>query len=175
MLGADGKAAHSWRVLLLEFLDQEEMLKQYSFKEPWNGPNNRKLADKMPFQYRVAEDPKSRGHLTSYVLLVGAKTAFPGHKTVKFEEITDGRDKSILVAEAEGFSIHWMEPRDWNVDVFSIKMSDVKEPGLSSHNPRGSYIALADGLRMCLDFSTPAEQLRRMSTIAGREEVNLIW
>ena len=172
VLGADGKPAHSWRVLLLEFFDPD-LFTQYDFKEPWNGPNNRKLADKMPSQYRVSWDPNGRGTLTSYIVLVGGKTAFPGDKTVKLKDITDGLDKTILVAEAEGFNIHWMEPRDWDIGAFPIKISDVKKPGFSSQNRRGPCIALADATIMCLDINAPVDQLVRMSTIAGGEEVNL--
>jgi hypothetical protein len=158
---------------LLEIIDPE-LLKQYSFNEPWDGPNNRKLADKMPGQYRVASHTNERNkHFTSYVVLVGAKTAFPGDKTVKFKDITDGLDKTILVAEAEGFNVHWMEPRDWDVDKFPIEISDVKKPGFSSHNRRGPCIATADATIRILDLSTPVDQLRAMSTIAGGEKVDL--
>ena len=173
LAGADGKPAHSWRVLLLEFLDQEELLKQYKFDEPWNGPNNRKLADKMPGQYRVSTDPKKRGVLTSYVVLSGAKTAFPGAKTVKIGDIKDGLGNTILVAEAEGFNIHWMEPRDWDVDRFPIQISDVQKPGFSSHNRRGPSVALADAIILRLSLSAPVDQLLGMSTVAGGEKIDL--
>jgi len=177
VLGADGKPAHSWRVLLLPFLDSdyEALLKQYDFKEPWNGPNNRKLADKMPSQYRVASHRNAGNKFfTSYVVLVGPKTAFPGHKTVKLNDITEGLGNTILVAEAEGLNIHWMEPRDWDVGAFPIKISTVTKPGFSTHNRgRGPCIALADAIIRCLDINTPVDQLVGMSTIAGGEKVNL--
>ena len=41
----DGKPMHSWRVLILPFLEQRELYNAYNFAEPWDGPNNRKLAD----------------------------------------------------------------------------------------------------------------------------------
>ena len=34
---------HSWRVLLLPYLDRSDLYKAYDFTEPWDGPNNRKL------------------------------------------------------------------------------------------------------------------------------------
>jgi hypothetical protein len=173
VLGADGKPAHSWRVLLLEFIGQDELLRDYKFDEPWDGPNNRKLAGRMPSQYRVASDAKSRGTLTSYVVLVGPKTAFPVGKPVQLRDITDGLDKTILVAEAEGFDIHWMEPRDWDVSAFPVRTSDATQPGFSSHNRRGPCVALADASIIFLNRSAPPEQLLFMSTIAGGEEIDL--
>ena len=37
----NGKPMHSWRVLILPFMDRDDVYKKYSFKERWNGPNNR--------------------------------------------------------------------------------------------------------------------------------------
>jgi translation elongation factor EF-Tu-like GTPase len=41
----DGKPMHSWRVLILPFLEQQELYHAYNFAEPWDGPNNRKLME----------------------------------------------------------------------------------------------------------------------------------
>ncbi len=39
----NGRPMHSWRVLILPFLEYDDLYKQYNFNEPWDGPNNRKL------------------------------------------------------------------------------------------------------------------------------------
>ncbi len=44
----DGKPMHSWRVLLLPYLERRTLYEKYRFDEPWNGPNNRKLALEKP-------------------------------------------------------------------------------------------------------------------------------
>ena len=44
----NGKPKHSWRVLILPFVEQKALYKRYNFDEPWNGPNNRKLAGRRP-------------------------------------------------------------------------------------------------------------------------------
>ena len=43
-----GKPLHSWRVLILPFLDEGALYKQYDFSEPWDGPNNSRLLARMP-------------------------------------------------------------------------------------------------------------------------------
>src|SRR5579863_7317837 len=43
VMGNDGKPWHSWRVLLLPFLDQKPLYDRYRFDEPWNGTHNRDL------------------------------------------------------------------------------------------------------------------------------------
>ena len=39
----NGQPMHSWRVLILPFVEQSPLYDQYDFDEPWNGPNNSKL------------------------------------------------------------------------------------------------------------------------------------
>jgi hypothetical protein len=44
---AAGKPMHSWRVLMLPFIDHVQVYDEYDFAEPWDGPHNRKLADRI--------------------------------------------------------------------------------------------------------------------------------
>ncbi|MEZ6114117.1 MAG: DUF1559 domain-containing protein [Pirellulaceae bacterium] len=37
---ANGRPMHSWRVLILPFMEQRELYDQCRFDEPWDGPNN---------------------------------------------------------------------------------------------------------------------------------------
>ena len=43
----DGRPMHSWRVLILPLLEQRTTYDAYDFAEPWDGPNNRRLADRV--------------------------------------------------------------------------------------------------------------------------------
>ena len=45
---ATGKPMHSWRVLILPYLEQQALYAQYNLSEPWDGPNNIQLLDKVP-------------------------------------------------------------------------------------------------------------------------------
>ena len=45
---ATGRPMHSWRVLILPFLEQQSLYEQYDFREPWDGPNNIQLLGNMP-------------------------------------------------------------------------------------------------------------------------------
>ncbi len=39
---------------ILPYIEQKELYKAYNFDEPWDGPNNRKLIDKMPAIYSLS-------------------------------------------------------------------------------------------------------------------------
>jgi hypothetical protein len=75
--GTTGKVPYSWRVAILPYLGHEVLFKQYDFDEPWDGPNNRKLLDKMPKVYSYPDphgNPLSPGKST-YFVLTGEATA----------------------------------------------------------------------------------------------------
>ena len=40
----NGKPMHSWRVLILPYLDYDDLYKAYDFSEPWDGPKNKTAA-----------------------------------------------------------------------------------------------------------------------------------
>jgi hypothetical protein len=50
---ADGRPALSWRVLMLPYIEQGALYQQFRFDEPWDGPNNIKLLDRMPKIYQL--------------------------------------------------------------------------------------------------------------------------
>jgi hypothetical protein len=78
--GSDGRRMHSWRVLILPFLPgaKTSLYQRYQWEEPWDGPNNRMLADEIP-QYLKCPSRPDTDHdpYTSYVVVTGPATAFP--------------------------------------------------------------------------------------------------
>jgi hypothetical protein len=75
VFGPDGKPWHSWRVLLLPYLEQAEFYGQYDFSQPWDSPANAKLAARIVDVYRdparKVDDPAA-----GYVVLVGPDALF---------------------------------------------------------------------------------------------------
>ena len=50
--GGGKKYPVSWRVLILPYIEEDELFKQYRFDEPWDGPNNIQLLQRMPRTFR---------------------------------------------------------------------------------------------------------------------------
>ncbi len=71
VFGPDGKPWHSWRVLILPYLEQSGIYNQYDFSQPWDSPKNRALIDKMPSVYRDPLNGETTGSSTHYSVLVG--------------------------------------------------------------------------------------------------------
>jgi hypothetical protein len=164
LLDKAGKPAHSWRVLLLEYLDPTTY-KLYRFDEPWNGPNNRKLESSMPSCYACPADPETkRRWQANYFVVVGPDTVFPGEKTTKREDIKRPQDETILLIEAIGQDTHWMEPKDLMAESMSFEQNDSKKNSVSSHHRRSPGVYMVDGTMLWLD-GVKAERLKQMLSI----------
>ncbi|HVJ79437.1 MAG TPA: DUF1559 domain-containing protein, partial [Planctomycetia bacterium] len=119
--GPDGRPWHSWRVLLLPFMEYRELHAEYDFKEPWDGPNNSKLLQKAPRHYAFDGAPIGDG-VANYLAVVGSETIWPGAAARKPEEIADSPDETILVVENRGADVKWTEPRDLALSAFNHRI-----------------------------------------------------
>lgn len=176
----NGKPMHSWRVLILPFLEQENLYKQYRFDEPWDGPNNSLLAKMYPEMphYRCPSDPDTDppSGTTSYLAVVGPETVWPGAKAVSLAKIKDGSSNTLLVVESHNTGIHWMEPRDLHTTQMPLSICPTQGQGICSlHGPKPelAQVVLADGSVRALTDDTPPATVRALLTIAGGEEVDL--
>jgi len=141
IVGPDGKPWHSWRVLILPYLGRKDLFDAYNFDEPWDGPNNSKLAQKMPKNYRCPSDPNSYGiAMANYFAITGDETVWPNGKSVKLSDITGGKDRTILLVEMPNSGINWMEPLDIKLeDVHNLLSSKSPIKFFSSHPYKHGY------------------------------------
>ena len=163
---ASGAPAHSWRVLLMLW-DEPKLFADYRLDEPWNSPNNRKLESLMPSFFRcpsekISEDSPNRWH-TNYFVVVGNDTLFPGPKSISFKDLGRPTASTVMLVEATGQGIHWMEPRDLNYDTMSFEINDPIRPSLSAKH-RFPNLAMADVTRIYSGNLSP-EQFRKMVLI----------
>ncbi len=168
----DGKPMHSWRVLLLPFLDCHEVYKQYRFDEPWNGPNNSRLADQMPGIYAMTGCAKPGNVTTNYLRVIGEETASPISHTLRESDIKDGTANTLFIVENVDAEVHWMEPRDLVFDSMSFTISDPN--GVSSwlEPPAGATL---DGAVRKISPRMPADMVKAAFTIAGGENNVAHW
>lgn len=155
----DGRPMHSWRILLLPFLGHRDLYERYRFDEPWNGPNNRKLGGRMPPEFHCPADVGAEAH-TSYFVVVGPKTIFPGAVPVPISDISDGTVNTILLVEAADREVNWLEPKDLTYEEGRRGINAPTDRGISSHHNGGAMVAFADGSRELLPDQIPLQQLQ---------------
>jgi hypothetical protein len=169
---ANGKPMHSWRVLILPQLDERGLYERYDFNEPWDGPKNSLLARSMPEVFACPADPDARTKgETSYMVLVGPQTLFPGRTTSRTGNITDDRAMTILVAEIPVAGVVWTEPKDLNATRMQFSIQSGMSGEIGSYHPKGAHVVMVDGTVRFIDQLFAADYLQSMSTPQGGEDI----
>ncbi|OHB83917.1 MAG: hypothetical protein A2V98_11460 [Planctomycetes bacterium RBG_16_64_12] len=167
----DGRPMHSWRVLLLPFLEERALYEQYNFDEPWDSPGNQALAGRMPAVYRCPSDAPPNASDTDYAMIVGPGTLFDGTTVTRFQDVMDGTSNTLLFVEVAGAEIHWMEPRDLDIQALSPQINNPAGPAIRSYHPGGLNAALCDGSVHFLSESIDPGVLQLLITIADGQPV----
>ncbi|MCU0959840.1 MAG: DUF1559 domain-containing protein [Pirellulaceae bacterium] len=147
----EGRPLHSWRVALLPYLEQQRLYDQYNFNEPWDSPNNLRVAQQMPPVFSCPSAPAAPGsELTHYVVVVGdpanpqrQSLFMPNHWT-KISQVLDGTSNTLLVVETAD-PVRWTQPdSDPTFDQVGTRVeAGPSVPG--SFHPGGANVAMADG------------------------------
>jgi type II secretory pathway pseudopilin PulG len=185
---AQGKPMHSWRVQILPFLGETALYNKYNFNELWNGPNNSKLAQQIPEVYRCpshSDDQAATSGETHYFAIVDPKTAWPGGKGRHLKQFADGTAWTIMVIEASGLGINWMDPRDVSLDE-AIELMTTKPRSGHSHVVDGflattyyetslRYVAFCDGHVQLIEQLRDPWFAKALLTAAGGEQLSPVY
>jgi len=167
----NGRPMHSWRVLILPYLEQKPLYAQYDFSEPWDGPNNRKLHGIDVFVYGCPSDRERAPRMTNYLAVVGPATAWPGTDSTRLVDFSDGMSSTILVVEVHNSGVHWMEPRDLHVVQMAPGVNSEAGQGISSAHEGGANVLFADGSVRFLPDDVLRDVFEALLTIDGGETV----
>ena len=163
-----GTPIHSWRVLLLPYIEQRELYAQYDFTKPWNDPVNLKIANQMPQTYMLHGDFQPGMTTTNYLVVTGESTVWPDTKSMSHEQVTDDPGSTIQIVENLGLHVHWMEPRDLSLDSMSFQIND---PAGVSSKYESPAVVMVDGRITQLDKDLPTETLKALLTATGGEQL----
>jgi hypothetical protein len=145
----DGKPLLSWRVMLLPYLDQNELYKQFKLDEAWDSPHNKKLLAKMPVTYQAPSAKPKHPHGTVYQAFVGNGAFFEGKKGIRLVDITDGTSNTIMIVEAAN-DVPWTKPEDlpFNPDKPLPKLGGLySTPGFNAAICDGSVRYFSGGVK----------------------------
>ena len=165
---ADGQPMHSWRVLILPYVENSPMYHSYRMNEPWNSPGNLAITARMPDFYDCPSNSQGRetGE-THYLALDGPGSALNSREPVRVEDLVDGPSQTLMVVEARHSGVHWTKPRDIDIRQPHSAAPD----GLSSFHFGGFQAALADGTVRFIPENIDPQNLKAWMTINGGETV----
>ncbi len=197
-IGPDGKTPHSWRVELLPYIERmdgnklgagtyKDIYDAYKFDEPWDGPNNKKLIEKMPDVFRApGDEPKST--TTSYFAVTSrywedlirdrdkegkpntAATLFDGLAGRHMKDISDGTSYTIMLVESKlirevPVSVPWTKPDD------VVYEAEKPVPAIGGIHKEGYFAGFADGSPHWIPSGIDEKTQRGLFTRAGGEGV----
>jgi hypothetical protein len=173
----------SWRVEVLPEMEQVNLRAIYHDDQLWNAESNRSAAKTAPrfSQCPVAlrtNDDQGRQY-TSYAAVTGSHTAFSDEGRKDFPKgIRDGTTQTAIVVEASGQDIVWTEPRDVNVDLQPIEITDGSRPRevppglISSDHVGGANMHFAGGNSRFVSSKIDRKVLKALLTIDGGENIS---
>ncbi len=178
---AEGRKLHSWRVLLLPYLDEEALFAQIRLDEPWDSDWNSQFHSQTPNVFKCASTPESLGDKTcrcafSVVLSDdgksgegGVETAFRADGTsVAPEDLRDGAANTVLCVERKS-PVCWAAP-DVELTVERILEENEKpvreRADFGCWHGRGVNVLMFDGSTRFLSEKIDGGVLRLLLGIA---------
>ena len=166
----NGHPLHSWRVLILPFIEQRALYEEIRLDEPWDSEHNQQFHSKIPSTYWCPSNPNAptRGGCC-YSIICGEEAAFAGAKPRKFKDITDGTSNTIFLVERK-VPVNWMDPSNEITFETACEGVNVNAMGISSFHTEGANYALGDGSVSFISNTIDAKELRKMLTISEGQE-----
>jgi hypothetical protein len=184
LYGKDGKPLHSWRVLILPYIEEDNLYKEFRLDEPWDSEHNIRLLPRMPRLYagRRGKPSALPPHHTVLHVFVGRGTAFEEHprRNGPFstidpstkagglkvpDDFPDGPEHTLLFVEA-GEPVPWTKPQELLYDPEGAlpELRGLFRNGFRACTVRGSYLFIR--------HDTDEKTLRALITRNGGEKVD---
>lgn len=176
----DGRPLLSWRVLILPYLEQQNLFEEFRLDAPWDSPHNAPLLMKMPKVYEPMRANRPPGE-TPCQAFVGPGTMFELARGKMPHDFPDGLSNTIMVVEAEE-RVPWTKPADLIYDptgplpaLYVRPYGDDKENvlGMTFPKKKASFVLMGDAAVRKVPPRTKEGLLRALITRNGGETLDL--
>lgn len=167
-----GRNKHSWRVLILPYLQENQLYDQYDLEQPWDSETNMAVAYQFPAVFQNQRLPRTDAvQHSDYFLVTGPGTLFPSSGPLSPTDVTDDPGQTLLLVEARSmgnWGSVWTEPIDFNVESLSVKgfneLGGVLENGFAA--------GTVDGKGHFISKSTEPAVISALFTANGGERLS---
>ena len=161
----NGKPRHSWRTLLLPYMEQGALYNSINLNKPWDDPENLKLFEQSNVSVYQCPSATMSKNFTTYLAIVGRDCCFQSSGARRFSEVPDGLSNTLAVIEVTPEqAVPWMSPLDaYQELVLAI------DPRHKHSHVGGMHALVMDGAVKNLSLAIPTDTLQALMTIAGHE------
>jgi prepilin-type processing-associated H-X9-DG protein len=168
---SSGKPLHSWRTLILPYIEQAALHGQFDFGEAWDGANNFRPSNTSVEVFSCPSSGNFTAMETNYFAVTGPNAAWPGARSLTISDFNDGISNTILVIEVAHAGVAWSEPKDFTAaQVMALLKPAQGAPQLESH-PGGFHALFADGSVRYISSDISPATLQSLLTINGGEKI----
>lgn len=130
----DGKPLHSWRVLILPYIEEYRLHYHIKQDEPWDSEHNSVFhVDEMPYEYGCVTNTTEnweKGY-TSFKMVLGPNSISDGPNSRSKDEIKRPLSELIVLVEVIP-STNWMEPVDITEEELQKGANHSRTEGIGS-------------------------------------------
>jgi len=166
---AAGNPLHSWRVLLLPYLGEEELYGKLRLDEPWGSEHNRQFHGAAIAIYQCPSAELKPGQ-TTYSVVVGENTAFQAGEGKSLDDL--GMNLILVVErepssgrDGERQSVCWMDPTSELAESIAFEGINRREEdvyGIGSHHPGGVQVGSRNGSVLFIPATIGLPSLRSL-------------
>ena len=162
---ASGRKLHSWRTLILPYVDQAPLYSKIDLAKPWDDPVNVELT-RTPLSAYCCPSLGNDSTQTTYLAVVSAESILRPEQSLTIKDVTDGLSNTLVVIEVESAgAVPWASPEDHGAEY----LLTATEKTVTSHEG-GSHGLVADGSVRFLDKKLPADVRRGLITAAAGDK-----
>jgi hypothetical protein len=163
---AAGKPLHSWRTLILPFLNHKDLYDKIDLSKPWNDPVNKAAGETPLSDYSCPASDVPRNY-TQYLAVVAPGSCFQPNQPRKRSDILDNPELTLMIVEVDSeHAVPWMSPADASEPIVLNLRSAAKLP-----HPAGIIALFASGrIRLLSAEDIKDETLKAMISIAGKDD-----
>ncbi|MBX3420827.1 MAG: DUF1559 domain-containing protein [Pirellulaceae bacterium] len=162
----NGRPLHSWRTLILPYMEQNSVYTQIDLSKPWDDPVNQRFHSLQISAYSCPTTQIGQRGLTCYQVVVHPQALLIGGESRSLNEVTDGISNTLAVIESsEVDAVPWMAPQD-------LPLQNYLNSAGRSHHSGGRQLLLGDGAVRFVANSVDENTLNALVTCNGDEPVD---
>lgn len=167
-----GNNKHSWRILILPYLNENALYSKYDLDQPWDSAVNMEVGYDLPVVFQNQRVSRFAGSQQSdYFLITGPGTLFPAAGPLSPDQVTDDAGQTLLLVETRLIGQggrFWTEPIDFQVQSLQVRgyaqLGGVLDGGFS--------VATVDGRGHFVSEATDPIVLGALITVNGGERLS---